>query len=81
MLAERQKSANSNSTHPYQGWFDLHANDDYAKSVDEMLALADELADEADERTRKKMEAAFERGFQLEWMFWKSAYEMEEWGI
>ncbi|KAL3083896.1 hypothetical protein niasHS_000176 [Heterodera schachtii] len=85
MVAESKKlmDANSNGVapqHPYQAWFELNANDDYAKSVD-MLALADELAREADEPTRAKMEATFELGFRLEWMFWKTAYEMEEWDI
>ncbi|KAL3112628.1 hypothetical protein niasHT_017995 [Heterodera trifolii] len=86
MVAESKKlmDANSNGVvqqHPYQAWFELHANDDYAKSVDDMLALADELAREADKPTRAKMEATFELGFRLEWMFWKTAYEMEEWDI
>uniref|UniRef100_A0A183CC09 TENA_THI-4 domain-containing protein n=1 Tax=Globodera pallida TaxID=36090 RepID=A0A183CC09_GLOPA len=80
MLTERQKSASSNCSQ-YQEWLDMYCSNEYAEAVDEMLALADELADEADERTRKKMEAAFGRAFQLEWMFWKSAYGMEEWGI
>ncbi|KAL3081422.1 hypothetical protein niasHS_011666 [Heterodera schachtii] len=75
MLAERQKAGDTNTvTHQYHEWIDMYCSEEYAEAVDEMLALADELAQEADQRTRVKMASVFERGFQLEWMFWKSAY-------
>ncbi|KAL3072192.1 hypothetical protein niasHS_011668 [Heterodera schachtii] len=82
MLAERQKAGDTNTvTHQYHEWIDMYCSEEYAEAVDEMLALADELAQEADQRTRVKMASVFERGFQLEWMFWKSAYQMGQWEI
>uniref|UniRef100_A0A914I213 Glycosyltransferase family 92 protein n=1 Tax=Globodera rostochiensis TaxID=31243 RepID=A0A914I213_GLORO len=53
-----------------------HLLDRFKDEVEEEV-----LADKADERTRKKMESAFGRAFLLEWMFWKSAYGMEQWAI
>lgn len=71
----------ANSDNPYQEWIDIYAGEEFSKVVEEALSLANELAREVDEKTRMKMESVFEKAFQLEWMFWDSAYKMDEWPI
>lgn len=79
-MAERQTD-DANSNNPYQEWIQMYADGQFSKAVDEMSKLADELARETDAKTQRQMAKAFERAFQLEWMFWDAAYRMEQWEI
>jgi thiaminase/transcriptional activator TenA len=64
---------------PYQDWIDTYAGDEFGNIVQEVIAIADRLAEHADPALRKQMLQAFVRASQLEWMFWDSAYRLEEW--
>jgi thiaminase/transcriptional activator TenA len=46
-----------------------------------VIAATDEVAATASDSLRERMHAAFKRATQLEWMFWDSAYRLEEWPV
>jgi thiaminase/transcriptional activator TenA len=66
---------------PYQPWIDTYGGEAYAKSVSSALAIADELASRATEELRAQMTEAFVLCSRLEWMFWDSAWRLEEWPV
>jgi thiaminase/transcriptional activator TenA len=65
----------------YQRWIDTYAGEEFAATVAEVLALADEtgrqLGDEEDSRARKH----FAVTSRYEWMFWDAAWRTEQWPI
>lgn len=63
----------------YQEWIDTYAGEEFSQSVDEAIRLTDEAAADATEEQREKMRKAYEISARLEWMFWDSAYRLEEW--
>ncbi|RZQ62202.1 thiaminase II [Amycolatopsis suaedae] len=64
---------------PYQAWIDTYADDDFAAAVRSCQEAADRAAEVADGATRQRMLAAFTRASEYEWLFWDSAYRLEEW--
>lgn len=64
---------------PYQRWIDTYSGEDFEKSVDAVIAVANDLAANASARTVQMMHHAFQRSTQLEWMFWDSAYRQAAW--
>jgi thiaminase/transcriptional activator TenA len=69
------------SANPYQAWIDTYAGEAFHAAVQAVIAAADEIADIAAPPLRERMHAAFSRATQLEWMFWDSAYRMENWPV
>lgn len=65
----------------YKRWIDMYAGIEFAAAVAQAIAITDALAEKASEETKQKMLHAFEMATRLEWMFWDSAYEMEQWKI
>ena len=63
----------------YQKWIDAYASPAYSHSVDEVLAIVNQVAEEADPSERARMQDRFHRGFQYEWMFWDAAYRPRAW--
>jgi thiaminase (transcriptional activator TenA) len=66
---------------PFQAWIDTYAGAEFEKAVQRVIAVADEVAAPASERTRAAMHRAFTRATQLEWMFWDSAYQQQTWPV
>ena len=66
---------------PYKNWIDTYAGEEFAASVHKALTISDELASEASAKTQEAMFQAFEMASRLEWMFWDSAYRLEEWPV
>ncbi|MGQ9915822.1 MAG: thiaminase II [Bryobacteraceae bacterium] len=63
----------------YQQWIRQYSGSEYAKSVQEALAIFDAAAAGAPEKERAAAMAAFERSTRYEWMFWEMAWRMERW--
>lgn len=70
---------NAAPENPYQEWIDTYAGEEFNESVEKAIAITDEVAREEPESRRQEMMHAFVRSSQLEWMFWDSAYKMEQW--
>lgn len=64
---------------PYQAWIDTYADEEFADGVRKVIAIADQVAEAATPAAREDMSKAFVRASQLEWMFWDSAYRLEQW--
>lgn len=66
---------------PYQGWIYTYGGEEYGKAVTRAIAIADELADKTTASVREEMTRAFVLCTRMEWMFWDSAWRLEEWPI
>jgi thiaminase/transcriptional activator TenA len=75
-IAER-----ANPNNPYQAWIDTYSDDQFADSVKRIITITDRLALAATPAVRERMRAAFMQCTRFEWMFWDSAYRLEEWPV
>ena len=64
---------------PYKRWIEMYSGEGFDESVTKAVAVVEALGEEADASERDAMQVAFERSTRLEWMFWDSAYRMEQW--
>lgn len=75
----RDIHARSASNNPFQAWIDTYAGEEFHAAVQGVIDAADEAAAQASPGLRLRMDEAFARAAQLEWMFWDAAYRMEYW--
>jgi thiaminase/transcriptional activator TenA len=66
---------------PYQAWIDTYAGEQFHAAVQATIAATDAAAVGASARMIEHMHATFTKATQLEWMFWDSAYRLEQWPI
>jgi thiaminase (transcriptional activator TenA) len=64
---------------PYHDRIALYSGESFELSVNAAIEVTNELAEKASVLTQQKMQAAFKRATQLEWMFWEAAYSQEQW--
>ncbi len=74
ILANQTKGAN-----PYQEWINTYGGEEFALAVIKAVAICDEAAQNTTPAKRKEMTRAFELSFKMEWMFWHSAWQQEQW--
>lgn len=72
---------NNQGDNPYQTWIDTYASEEFAQAVEQAIAITNKYAAQASEEILAKMQTSFMKTSQLEWMFWDSAYQKEEWKI
>ncbi len=72
---------NQQKPNPYQNWIDAYAGEEFAKSVESMLEICDQLAAQTTDQIRDKMREAHLVASRLEYIFWDSAYRLEKWGV
>jgi thiaminase (transcriptional activator TenA) len=77
----RDIHARAAPVNPYRAWIDTYAGEDFHAAVRAMIAATDEAADGASPSLRERMQAAYTRATQLEWIFWDSAYRLEAWPV
>ncbi|MBY0341816.1 MAG: thiaminase II [Rhodocyclaceae bacterium] len=66
---------------PYQAWIDTYAGEDFHAAVRGVIATVDKVAATASARELAEMHKAFTRATQLEWIFWDSAWRLEQWPL
>ena len=66
---------------PFQAWIDTYADAAYGATVQRAIAIADRIAGAVSPAVLEDMHAGFQRGVQLEWMFWDASYRQEGWPI
>lgn len=76
ILANQTKGDN-----PYQSWIDTYGGEEFEKSVATAIAIADELADKCTREQRDAMTEAYVMCSKMEWLFWDSAWRLEEWVV
>jgi len=74
-------ASRSTADNPYRRWIDTYADEAFGEATRQVIAITDRAHERASEAERKAMHRAFTRSAQYEWMFWDSAYRMEEWPI
>lgn len=76
ILQCQQKSAN-----PYQDWIDTYGGEEYAGAVHKAIEICDTLAARSTAKEQETMSQVFAIGVRLEWMFWDSAWRLEQWRV
>ena len=66
---------------PYQPWIDTYGGDDFALAVQKAIDICDEAANDTTPALRESMTRAFKMSFKMEWMFWDSAWKLEQWPL
>ncbi|MDR3251891.1 MAG: thiaminase II [Tannerella sp.] len=66
---------------PYQAWIDTYGGEEFTASVNKAINICDTLAAAATEQRRNEMTEAFVTACRMEWMFWDSAYNLEQWKV
>lgn len=66
---------------PYQRWIDTYQDEEFGRSVREVLALTDAAYDDAAAGERLLMRDGYLKAVRYEWMFWDSAYRLEAWPV
>lgn len=67
------------ANNPYQAWVDTYAGEDFHQVVQQVINVVDKVAATCDEYTLNKMRQAYTMAAKLEWLFWDSAYQTEQW--
>ncbi len=62
-------------------WIETYGDEAFAASTAEAVAICDSLAEAAGADTRRMMTDIFVRCTKMEWMFWDSAWRLEQWPI
>ncbi|NDW19184.1 thiaminase II [Dysgonomonas sp. 216] len=76
ILANQTKSEN-----PYQDWINTYGGDEFAESVRKAIAICDDLAEKSTLQQQEAMTKAFAVCSKMEWIFWDSAWRLEQWDI
>ncbi len=66
---------------PYRRWIDTYNDEAFGHSVREVLALTDAAHRDAGAADRELMGHAYLKAVRYEWMFWDSAYRLEQWPV
>jgi thiaminase (transcriptional activator TenA) len=77
----RDIHARAAPANPYRAWIDTYAGEDFHAAVRAVIAATDEVAGGASPSLRERMQTAFTRATQLEWIFWDSAFRLESWPV
>jgi len=73
---------NQNSQdNPYQDWINTYAGAEFGLLVEKAINICDHVASSCSLTQQEQMTRAFVMASKLEWMFWDSAYKMEQWPI
>ena len=68
-------------SHPYAAWIQTYGGEAFETATRKAVAVLDELAAGTTPNMRDEMHQAFLQATRFEWMFWRSAYDHEEWPI
>ena len=63
----------------YQKWIDTYGGDAFQKTVAQVIALTDKVAEVATAQERDSMSDNFYRATSYEWQFWDMAWRQEVW--
>lgn len=66
---------------PYQEWIATYGSEDFAKAVEQAEQVANDLALKTSNEIRIKMNEVYAKATKMEWMFWNSAYKLENWPL
>ena len=65
----------------YQEWINTYSGKEFGLRVEKAIDICDDVAESCSVSQQKNMTQAFIMATKLEWMFWDSAYKMEQWPV
>ncbi|TDB68102.1 TenA family protein [Arundinibacter roseus] len=65
----------------YQQWIDTYAGEEFAEAVQKAMDLCNQVAAQASESMQQRMKVAYRTSARMEFLFWESAYQLENWKI
>ncbi len=74
-------TASSLDSNPYESWIKTYGDASFAESTRRAIEICDSLAETASPVERQRMTDIFVTCTRLEWLFWESAYNMEQWKV
>ena len=69
------------TNNPYQQWINTYGGEEFSTAVEKAIFIVDEVADTCTEKQQQAMSEAFIMASKMEWMFWNSAWNMEQWPV
>ena len=69
----------ASSPNPYQKWIDTYSGEEFQEGVKKALEIVDDIAEKQPDDVLSDITDKFVYAARLEWMFWDSAYRMEQW--
>jgi thiaminase/transcriptional activator TenA len=83
IYAEIGRDIHGRAVHPnpYNAWIETYAGEDFHAAVRGVIETVDRVAADVNAATLREMHKAFTRATQLEWIFWNSAYQLEQWPL
>jgi len=70
---------NAAEENPYQEWIDTYSGEEFGEAVKHALEITDTVAERTSQNIQESMRDLFIYSSRLEWLFWDSAYRLEEW--
>lgn len=64
---------------PFKLWIRQYGSEEFDVKTQEMIRLVDELAANESQKTLDKMFEVYSYAAKLEYLFWESAYKLEQW--
>lgn len=74
-------AATAAPSNPYADWIATYSDPLFEASTQRAIDICDALASRASESVRQEMTRMFVLCTRMEWLFWDSAYNMEQWKI
>ncbi|MEM2525738.1 MAG: thiaminase II [Candidatus Methanomethylicaceae archaeon] len=65
----------------YQRWINTYSSKEFAEVCEVVIEITNELAEILNEKQREEMKKHFVTTSKYEYMFWDSAYKLEQWPI
>lgn len=81
LMVGKHIAATAKAENPYHEWIATYSDPVFEKSNDLAIEMCNRLAENATEEVRQKMTDIFVKCTKMEWMFWHSAFNKEEWPI
>lgn len=70
-----------NKENPYINWINTYGGEDFANATERAFEIYDIMAENSTDRGRRLMLENYMICTKMEWMFWNSAYNLEQWQI
>lgn len=74
-------AASASADNPFKKWIETYSYPEFEISNNLAIEICDNLAAKASPDVRHRMTEAFIYASKMEWMFWDSAYNLENWKI
>lgn len=66
---------------PYQDWINTYAGEEFGNIVARAIRVCDEVAETCTPSQQQAMIETYVHASRLEWMFWDSAWRLEQWPV